>query len=178
MLEEDKANLVAAVKSLQEAVSQVDSLKGQQQAKLKEIGTGERDQGVVRGQITAIKNFITETNATLKTAEERTVKLQQEVSTRQGKKDEAQRVSIELAVRLKQAAAKFSERLAQASFSGEDDYSAARMSPEDLERFERDLSAYREKVAAATRQEAYRQAAHSASLLKAVLIAFDQPLMN
>lgn len=159
LLEEGKAKLVTAAKSLQEVVSQVDTMKGQHQAKLKEIGKGERDQGTIRGQITTIDNFITETNAKLKVAEERTLKLQQDVNTRQGKKEEAERTSIELAARVKQAAAKFSERLVKASFSGEDDYRAARILPEDLERTERNLNAYSEKVTAATAELAHAESA-------------------
>jgi exonuclease SbcC len=150
LLHTAKENLIAATTSLQDVSSQADTLNGQLQAKLNELGEGDRDQATIRGQIAAIEKFIAETRARCQLAEDRTVKLQQEVDTRLGKRDEARRNALELADRVRELESRFVARLSQACFIDEADYSVARMSVEDLERNERELKTYREKEATAT----------------------------
>jgi exonuclease SbcC len=150
LLEEGKKKREAAAQFLQEVVSREDTLTGQQQSKLKELEGAQRDQGAIRGQIVALDRFIADTQARLKVVEERTVSLRQGVNMRQGKREESGRAAGELDERLKQAQASFSARLAQAAFTSEEEFRCARISAEDLRQAEHELSAFQEKVTAAT----------------------------
>ncbi|MDA8430575.1 MAG: SMC family ATPase [Geobacteraceae bacterium] len=165
LLEADKGKIAAATSALQVSATQVDTLQGQLQAKQKELGEGERDQVAIRSKISALEKFIKETNSQFKSLEERTSILQQESSASKGQKEEAERTAVELAGRVQSAEEKFTARLVQACFANEDAYRAARISADDLEKSERSLKAYQDKVAAASAELIQAESA-SASLLK------------
>jgi exonuclease SbcC len=149
LLEADKGRITAATSALQVSASQVDTLQGQLQAKLKELGDGERDVVAIHARISVLEKFIKETNAGYRVLEERTASLQQEASSCQGQKEETERTAAGLAGRVQSAEERFNTRLVQAGFVNEDDYRAARMTVDELEKSERLLKAYGDKAAAA-----------------------------
>lgn len=144
-----KGKLPGVTATVQEASTRADTLSGQHQAKLNELGDGSREEQAIKKEITSRERFIADTAANLKLMEERVTKLEKDVSARSGKRDEAMRNGQELELRVSDAEGRFAKRISQAGFKGEEEYRGSRMSPEELEQAEKKITAWRDRVTAA-----------------------------
>lgn len=152
-LERARADLAKRTDAVEKAAARADSLRGELAAKIAALGDQERDPQAVRSRIAAIERFIKETADGLKAAEGEASRLEREVSTRQGERDAAASSALELAGRLRTAEERFMARLAEAGFADEGEFRAAGIPQDELERLEKEVADYRERLAAARAEE-------------------------